>query len=239
MLHLIRHAESEMNSAKQQNREQNLLYSQTGVVWDMRLVDPAITATGLQQVLAAREQVLALRLDRVYVSPMLRALQTCEGLIEGHACHPEVVVLPDATEIISDSGDLSKGNEANRRLFPLYDWSRLQALNPVYWMASVSDSPFLQSTVASTQSTEEIIAKLCQEMQRKHPDHLESKPEARRRILSLHSILQADMEAGLHVAVVAHGDILRSLMKTFLPAGESIFFQNCQVFTISNADLGK
>ena len=238
MLHLIRHAESEMNLSKRQAYDQGLLYSQTGVLWDLRLVDPAITSQGRQEVHTARELVMPLRLDRVYVSPLLRALQTCEGLLEAHSCAPEVVVLPQATEIVSDAGDISKGNWVHRSLFPQFDWSRMHEQNPVYWLASVSDSPFLQSTVASSQTAEEIIEKLCRELQRKHPNYLETKPEAKRRVLFLHSVLQADLAAGLNVALVAHGDILRALMKTFRPVAEACYLTNCQIWSIDSSAAG-
>lgn len=238
MLHLIRHAESEMNLAKTQAYQQGQLYSQAGVLWNPLLVDPPITLAGLQQVQTAREQVSSLRLDRVYVSPLLRALQTCEGLLEGHSCAPEIVVLPQATEIVSDAGDLAKGNEAHWRLFPKFDWSRMHDQNPLYWLASVSDSPFLQSTVSSSQSAEDIIGKLLQELERKHPNYLETKQEAKRRVLYMNSILRADLEAGRHVAVVAHGDILRALMKTFRPVAEACYLTNCQVWTIDSCAAG-
>ena len=237
MLHLIRHAESEMNQAKCMTRARLQPYSKTGVVWDKRLVDPGVTATGRQQIDAAREKLHSIPLDKVYVSPMYRALFTCEGLLQNHESRPQVIVMPYATEIISDAGDISKGNSLYQTQFPHYDWSVMQEQHPVYWMTSVSDSQILREIVSNSRDVEEIITRLCEETERKYPDHLESMEEAEGRISRLHDILESDRRSGRNVALVAHGDTIRVLIQRLVPGRErDIILHNCEIYTVPRAE---
>lgn len=228
MLYLIRHAQSQMNLAKHLQAAE-IKAGNPQVVWDRGLIDAAITPLGAQQIQSARAQAQQLQVRTVYVSPLLRALQTCKGLFQGHPLSPKVIVVPEATEVISDAGDVPQRNLAHRDLFPEYDWTSLERCKSDYWFSEVTDSAQMKEIMRSSKSVEDIVTGLCRSIAQVYPEHFESKPDAQRRVNALREIA---LKTDGNVAIVGHRDALRSLMRTFLPAGREFLLENCQIFAI-------
>ena len=55
-------------------------------------IDCPLTETGRSQILENKDEILALPIDLVYVSPLLRALETCELIFEHALNMPKIVV---------------------------------------------------------------------------------------------------------------------------------------------------
>ena len=231
MIYLIRHAQSHMNLAKVQHQAA-ISQGQAQIVWDRSLIDAPITPSGEAQVASTAPQAWSLPISKVYVSPLLRALQTCKGLFSQHPMKPEVVVLPYLAEIISDAGDIPAGNYAHKDKFSEYDWSLLADLNKKYWVASVTDSVKLQNAVKEAKDTDEIIDRLCGEIAKAYPSHFEAQSEGVRRAQIVQKYLTNVIKSGQNVAVVGHRDLLRSLMRLYLPPNEAFLLQNCQIYPL-------
>lgn len=222
-----------MNLAKAQ-QQAAIAQGRAEVVWDKTLIDAALTPAGEAQVNSTAAEACNLPISKVFVSPLLRALQTCRGLFSAHPNKPDIVVLPYLAEIISDAGDISAGNSAHKDQFATYDWSLLSDLNPKYWFASVSDSSQVHNIVRQAKDTDEIIHNLCGEIAKKHPIHFETQSEALRRAQMTQKCLQNASKTGENIAVVGHRDLLRALMRLYLPPEQAFLLQNCQIFPLSS-----
>jgi len=207
---------------------------QAEIVWDRTLIDASITPAGEAHVKSTAPEACNLPISTVFVSPLLRALQTCKGLFSAHPNKPEIVVLPYLAEIISDAGDIPAGNFAHRNQFPAYDWSLISELDKKYWFASVSDSSEVHRIVRQSNDTKQIIDFLCAEIAKRYPIHFEAQSEAVRRAQITQKYLQSATKKGKHIAVVGHRDLLRALMRLYLPPEQAFLLQNCQIYPLSS-----
>lgn len=232
MLYLIRHAQSEMNLAASEWIRDHP--GDLSVHWDLRLVDADLTNLGAAQVSDNRPLAQSLSLTKVYVSPLRRALKTCQGLLSGHPDSPEVHVEPLMTEIITDCGDLSKGNFAWYRDFSHYDWSALDSLNPNYWMFDIVSTPYMSEVESRSESNDDVHEMAGQVMQRIAPDVFEGEKWAKARVEAMKDLVQTDLEQGEVVALVGHSDFFKLFGKLFDP-GHALTMQNCEILPFSMA----
>lgn len=115
-VHLIRHGQSEFNR-----------------VWDVEGRDPLIrdaplSATGHEQVRAARKAALALAPDVVITSPLTRAIETTLGLYGGSGVRIEVS--PLHAERVTNTDDIGSPPHVLAERFPHLDFAHLE---PVWW----------------------------------------------------------------------------------------------------------
>lgn len=202
------------------------------MVWDRKYVDCAVTSEGEEHIKRTEAAACQLSVATVFVSPLLRALQTCHGLFHRHPNKPKFMVLPYITEVVSDAGDISLGNFAHQALYPDYDWSLLSDLDAKYWFNSVSDNAALHTVVQQARNTDEVIDGLCREIQRVYPVHFEAQSEVLRRAKMAKKYIESEIGTGRNVAVVGHRDMLRALMRLYLPAGQEFLLQNCQIYAL-------
>lgn len=229
MLYLIRHAQSEMNlAAAEWTREHP---GDLSVHWNLRYLDADITALGESQIKRNRPQVQSLPLTKVYVSPLRRTLKTCEGLIAQHPDNPEMHVEPVMTEVITDCGDLSFGNNAWYRDFSHYDWSALDSLHPHYWMFDIIGSPNMSETQHLAHTQSQVHQTAADIMSRITPDVFEPEKWAYPRVEAFKDMLEIDLEAGEVVGVVGHSDFFRLLLGR-IDQEQQVTMQNCQVLQV-------
>lgn len=65
-----------------------------------------ITERGVQQALECREKMKEIDVDLIIVSPLRRALITCELIFENHKSNAPVIVDPAFREVLSSSNDI-------------------------------------------------------------------------------------------------------------------------------------
>jgi broad specificity phosphatase PhoE len=228
MLHLIRHAQSEMNVASAEWIRDHP--GDLSIHWDLRLVDADLTSIGFTQVSDNRPLAQSLSLTKIYVSPLRRTLKTCQGLLDNHPDSPEVLVEPLMTEIITDCGDLSKGNFAWYRDFSHYDWSALESLNPKYWMFDVLSTPHMSEVERRAGRGEDLHRIAGEVMQRVAPEAFEGEQWARARVEAVKDMVMSDLEQGEEVALVGHSDFFKLFAKMFDPS-HVLMLKNCQILS--------
>jgi broad specificity phosphatase PhoE len=134
---LMRHAESVFNYEIKniEKLKPNMLESDfkkitSEIRFSKELLDCEITNQGKQQCYLAGNKFQDVNLKYVFVSPMRRALMTCENtLCAANKCKPEVIVLPYIFEKIEDSCDVLLDYAVNMREFSHYNWNYFKTLN--------------------------------------------------------------------------------------------------------------
>ena len=127
----IRHAQSLFN-------EGHLIpENRSTVFYDPKLIDCDITEKGKLQTEEAKKYVSSLRISKVYVSPLKRALKTAKLVFEGHPDHPQFIVVPYFRERVLATCDMSDYLDEPLKGFEDFDWSLmkekcLQSKN--YWI---------------------------------------------------------------------------------------------------------
>jgi len=116
----IRHGESTFNAA----------WRLTGT--DPLHFDAPLSAAGTRQVRETRSAIAALPVDVVVSSPLTRALQTAQGLFNGHPCAPSIVVHPLLRERVENSCDVGRSPRALATDFPSLDVAHL---DEIWWHA--------------------------------------------------------------------------------------------------------
>lgn len=129
-LTLIRHAQSKFNVAEGKSPFDKIKFNP-------HLIDPEITETGIKQA-----QELSLRLqnkpyDIVFVSPLVRALQTATLIFKNNRGNPKFIALPALSEWLSCSGELARNYHLTKRTFNHVDFRAIDALQrPELWYLS-------------------------------------------------------------------------------------------------------
>lgn len=70
-------------------------------------------------------------IDLVIVSPLRRALKTCDIIFADHPSNPPVIVDPTFREILCSSNDIGSRIEESKKEFTRYDFSLIT--DPDYW----------------------------------------------------------------------------------------------------------
>jgi broad specificity phosphatase PhoE len=94
--------------------------------------DAPLSTVGTAQVRDARAAMAALPIDVVVSSPLTRALQTAQGLFDGHPRSPPIIVHPMLRERVENSCDVGRPPAELAVLFPALD---LAHLDDVWWHA--------------------------------------------------------------------------------------------------------
>jgi broad specificity phosphatase PhoE len=198
-VYCIRHAESTYNKVLQDGLSRGEQEAKFKV--NPSYTDPEITELGFQQIEASRPYVQGLSIDKVYVSPLRRALLTCRGLFQCHPSCPSIVVLPDITENLFSSCDFSKNMTGIDPEFPEFDWSALRS-DSEYWIFDIVDNDQTREIKRSHDRSN--WAEISCSYLSGHDDRLESLTELETRAAGMRRRLKADMQSGLTVAIVSH-----------------------------------
>eukprot|EP00359_Climacostomum_virens_P002213 CAMPEP_0204901506 /NCGR_PEP_ID=MMETSP1397-20131031/3122_1 /ASSEMBLY_ACC=CAM_ASM_000891 /TAXON_ID=49980 /ORGANISM="Climacostomum Climacostomum virens, Strain Stock W-24" /LENGTH=232 /DNA_ID=CAMNT_0052069873 /DNA_START=175 /DNA_END=873 /DNA_ORIENTATION=- len=223
-VYVIRHAQSVYNRVLEAWLNEGKLECDLKV--NPTLTDPGITDIGVEQVNLAKSLVHALPIDKVYASPLRRSLQTAKGMFEAHPKQPRVFVVPEFTEQLFSSCDLSKSFTGIDPQFPEFDWSALRA-DSDYWVFDVIDN----------ETTREIKRNFPREQWNDVActylggDGLESQADLEVRCSKVKALLRADLEQGLTVAFVSHWCFIKQL--TMQPHYKFVDLVNAQVQDIT------
>jgi len=193
----IRHAQSYFNIQEKLCDERHESYDAINA--DPTLIDPDITDKGFQQIEEARPLVHSIAFDKVYVSPLKRALKTCKLLFSGHPTHPTIKVLPDITEHLEAADAFSSPSTLSDPFFDEFDWSSVDRISG-YWLFDLVDNSTTRSIRAKGERDmwPEIGCSVVPE------GLIESTDELIKRAERVKEILKADLQLGLTVAIVSH-----------------------------------
>jgi broad specificity phosphatase PhoE len=94
--------------------------------------DAGLTDQGIAQAKALQKQLEALQLDLVVVSPLTRALQTCQNALPPSYTGP-VLVLPEIAEVCSSHYSCGQKRNVVQPKFPsAFDWSNVPE-DEIWW----------------------------------------------------------------------------------------------------------
>jgi broad specificity phosphatase PhoE len=222
-LYCIRHAQSTFNVAEGEHRAG---YSQ--LISDPTYIDADITEHGRFQVEAARPHVHSLQIDRVYVSPLKRALSTCKLLFQDHPASPPVIVIPEITEQLREPCSFSSNLEGPDPNFLDFDWGEFDESSSGYWMFDLIDNETTRQIRQATDKTRwpEVGCSFFPTVGK-----IESTSEVQRRVEKAKARFRDDMSQGLNVAIVSHWNFIRHL--TTKHDGKFLDLANLEVRDIS------
>ena len=98
----------------------------------VRYRDAGLTDQGIAQARALQKQLEDLQLDLVVVSPLTRALQTCQNALPPSYTGP-ILVLPEIAEICSSHYSCGQKRSVVQPKFPsTFDWSKIPS-DEIWW----------------------------------------------------------------------------------------------------------
>jgi glucosyl-3-phosphoglycerate phosphatase len=94
--------------------------------------DAGLTNLGINQARSLRDELERIQLDLVVVSPLTRALQTCENALPSSYTGP-VIVLPDIAEVCSSYYSCGQPKDCIEKKFPQrFNWSNVP-MDDIWW----------------------------------------------------------------------------------------------------------
>ena len=201
-LYYVRHGQTPFNVRNQQWHDLGDPKDQRDFQYELDLVDPPLTEIGQQQILKHKLEIQSLHIDLVYVSPMLRTLQTCNILFEDLLIKPIIVVNPFVTEWVHVNHDVPAWPNNHKALFPDYDWSLMP------------DDYFIKA-ISTNKHSERLnpgcyIESLLTIMQEIYPEVFESRAELYNRAKSVKEKLREEIK-DKNILIVGHSAFYRHM----------------------------
>lgn len=141
-LTLIRHAQSKFNVAELEHAFDKVKFS-------TRFIDPEITELGMKQAQELSNQLKNKPYDIVFVSPLVRALQSATLIFKENPGKPKFIAIPTLSEWFSCSGELGRDYFKMKRAFKHVDFSTIDKLKrPEFWYLNfVRDEEWINSVL--------------------------------------------------------------------------------------------
>lgn len=226
-LWLIRHAQTFYNRAQYQWEAEGKSMDNAPLRWEPSLCDAELSETGIEQCLTAIPQAHALDVQRVFVSPLKRALQTCDILFKDHPNKPEIIVHPILHEILHNGHDVSSYTGTPFPEYAHFDWS----LVPRDTLAPhIIRNQYTQQLIGL--SYEDAKSKLLDIMREINPNHPESTDELYERSQRSKEIWLREL-SNHNVALVSHSTLLNYFPAIKSENGEYTnckWLQNCEIY---------
>lgn len=225
-VHFIRHAASLYNVANAEWSETHTATELKVIKWQERFVDSMLAPVGVEQARKAREAAGRLEVDLVVVSPLRRALATCQILFGDRGLPTRVC--PLFTEQCCNAPDVSAFLDQPFEQYSHFDWSELLGKD-AYWPLDVvhNDITARIRSEAATKSQAQVM--LLEAMRTVQPAYVESLESLNQRISLARNYLKREVDAGKRVAVVTHSYFLRELLGQIQGAGRVV--ENCEIVT--------
>lgn len=197
--------------------------------WNLDYIDAPLCPLGVEQALAGREAAHAIPFTKVFVSPMMRALQTCKILFEGHPNQPQIIVHPILTERINNANDLSAWEGVPYPGFESFDWSLMPSTYFPFDLVhnenfrECKDKPIREAWQYLMQRAAEI-----------YPLKIETRAECMVRVNSAKKIWAAELSQGAgDIALVAHSYYFRLFTFKDTPEGGKFHsLLNCEIYKV-------
>jgi Fructose-2,6-bisphosphatase len=155
-------------------------------------IDPGLSEVGVSQALAHKAQILQFPIDIVYVSPMLRALETCWHIF--HDTSIKVCVYPYITEWVHVNHDIQQHPNNYKERFSGFDWSLMPDTN---FLPIVLNNQY--SGLISRSTPFEFLQLIKSIL----PEFVESEAELFQRTIKVKEFLRKETQ-DKNVAVVSH-----------------------------------
>lgn len=225
-LYLIRHAQSTYNEASSKLHQQGFSDAQAGICWMTQFLDCPLSQHGNQQALNAVRQAHSIQVDKIFVSPLRRALETCRILFDDHPNRPKIIVHPGLTEKLHDAPDVSLYTGEVYSEFSMFDWALVPSY---YYIPDVIQNSHTKKLIGLTHT--ESIENLLQMMQEIHPLKLETDKTAFYRTQQMRTHFERMSES---VALVAHSNFFKFFtMDKLSDDGSYRWLDNCEIYSHS------
>jgi broad specificity phosphatase PhoE len=225
-LYLIRHAETFFNRIQADFESQEALnpssQSFPDFAFDLSLADSLISPIGSSQCLEAVARAHLLPVQKVFVSPFRRALQTCQILFEAHPLKPKIIVHPFLHEAIHTTCDVSLYDGQPFREFQHFDWSLITDT----FLPELFIKDEFRAEIGSGEN-EEKRRRLVEVMRRIYPGFIESDEEVYERAQKSKEIWRKEVES-FNVALVGHSGFFKEFVKRSFQE-PSTKMNNCQI----------
>ena len=196
----IRHGQTDFNLRSQLWHQRGDIPEESDYQYTPEHIDPPLNSEGIRQILANKERILQLEIDIIYVSPMLRTLESCWYLFGDIANRPKIIVNPIFTEWIHVNHDapLYPNNYSTR--FKEYDWSMMPE---GVFIHQILKNKFTEMIDEHTDSV-----KIVELMKNIRPESIESRNELYNRANIAKEFLRKET-IEKNVAVVGHSAFYR------------------------------
>ncbi|KAL4499303.1 hypothetical protein ABPG72_006889 [Tetrahymena utriculariae] len=230
---LIRHAESMFNLSQRVacNTDQEVPGAQECLVtkFNEELIDCGITPQGYQQCQQAREICQKEDVAVVFVSPLRRALETCEQIFKGHPSNPKIIPHPLFREMVLSNCDIGAKVLESKEIYKNDDFSFLEQYKyPNLWsiyelLDKEKSSQIIQQIEEKCGHDEkEVIRvghlKLLEFMKDIYPQAVETEQQQLERIVKQKEFLiktAKEIPQGKKIAVISHSRTLYSFTAQF------------------------
>lgn len=219
---LIRHAQTFYNQAQEECESLGIPLENADFRWDPSLADAELSPKGVLQCEKALELVHGLNIDKVFVSPLRRALQTCEILFSTHPLKPKIIVYLGLHEVLHNGHDVSVYKGEIFEKYSHFDWSLIE--NDVFAKKFITDQ---YKEILRGVSFEDAQRVLLQKMREINPEMLESRQELCERAQRTKLEWKKEVE-NFDIALVTHSSFLEQFTKKeFSDSG--VWLNNCEV----------
>jgi broad specificity phosphatase PhoE len=212
-LFYLRHGQTPFNLRNKEWHDAGDPLSEMDFQFSMEFVDPPLTKVGEGQILEHKASLLSLSIEKVFVSPMLRTLQTCDLLFKDVENAPKATVLPLVTEWIHVNHDAPAWPNDYPRIFPSFDWSIMPG---DYFIKSL-----LQNKYTEGLDPNNYLSSLLTTMKNIFPSVVESREELYNRTRAFKVFIREEIQ-DKNVLIVGHSAFFRHLTSTRTPDGQFV-----------------
>lgn len=214
--------------------------------FDLLLLDPDLSQKGSEMAKTTSSKYSKFPIEIVFVSPLRRAMQTCEAIFQNHPNYKNIkfIVHPLLRELLNNSNDIPNSlSELRKKYEPKYDFSEFEKY-PIPYLYFIYDlqSPDKEYLLEKTRGVSEneypkILQEAEIEKRKKEPKYnqrLESYVNMRGRTKMFKQYLREFIRKNkvdfAKIAVVCHSNFISySKSEKFLEHGEATFphIPNC------------
>lgn len=221
---LIRHGLTNYNVLSKQSRTDN---SEKTFRWDPEFADAVLAPEGIEQLEASIGRAHSLDVALVLVSPLRRALQTCEILFSAHPNRPQVLVQPLLHEVIDTAHDASVFAGEPLSGYSHYDWSQVPVEATHLARHTVDNELTVQLEGIGYAAGQ---TKLLELIHKAQPGPIEQPHEGFTRAQKARALYES---FSVNIAVVSHSNLLRKSLASLNVSGEIVenkYFVNGEIY---------
>ena len=223
---LVRHAQTHYNKAQHEWEKTGVSMHNAPFRWDESLCDSPLTEEGIQQSAEASQVAHTLDVQKVFVSPFRRALQTCDILFKNHPNSPEIIVHPVLSECLHNGHDVSvyEGNP-----FPEYshfNWSLVPNTHHIALEVCKNQHTLPLQSCSFSEARQHIL----HTMKELNPEYIESIHELYERAQHSKLAWKKELEH-CSIALVTHSTFIKYFTAKHQAHGYSDYWwlENCEI----------
>ena len=221
-LYLIRHGQTLYNSTQEEYEKSGQSLDCAEFRWDPSLADAVLSPLGISQCESAIASAHSLQVSKVFVSPLRRALQTCDILFRSHPMNPQIIVYPELHEVLHNSHDVSAYSSFPFPEYAHFDWSLVEP--DILAKKFISEEyKHILDGVGFEQATSVLLST----MKEIRPNFLESFKGLEKRSQSTKFIWKNEL-TNCDIALVSHSTFIKSFTRNNEDR-KGIWLENCEI----------